>query len=42
MTATCYNGTVHDFVVLNALAATPATRAAVQQASAALRAVLYK
>lgn len=42
VTATRYNGTVHDFVLLNALADTPATRAAVQQASAALRAVLHK
>ena len=33
-----YNGTVHDFVFLNALADTPATRAAIGQAIGALRA----
>lgn len=35
--ATRYNGTIHDFVMLNALAETPAARAAVAQACAALR-----
>lgn len=36
-----YNGTIHDFVMLNALADTPATRGAIAQATTALRAVLY-
>jgi len=39
VTATRYLGTVHDFMVHNALAEMPATRAAVTQASAALRQV---
>jgi acetyl esterase len=34
-----YNGTIHDFVMLNALAATPAVRGAVGQANGYLRAV---
>ncbi|MGK9171096.1 alpha/beta hydrolase [Inquilinus limosus] len=34
------NGTIHGFVVLNALADTPATRSAIAQAVAALRSVL--
>ena len=33
-------GTVHDFVMLNALAATPATRGAILQATALLRRAL--
>lgn len=33
VTATRYLGTIHDFVMLNALAATPATRAAIDQAT---------
>lgn len=37
VTATRYLGTIHDFVLLNALAGTPAARAAITQASAALR-----
>lgn len=37
VTATRYLGTIHDFVLLNALARTPAARAAINQASAALR-----
>jgi acetyl esterase len=36
-TVTRYNGTIHDFVMLNALAGTPAVEAAVAQANAALR-----
>ncbi len=36
-TVTRYNGTIHDFVMLNALAGTPAVGAAVEQANAALR-----
>jgi acetyl esterase len=37
VTAVRYNGTVHDFVMLDALANTPAARAAVAQATRALR-----
>jgi acetyl esterase len=37
VTATRYLGTIHDFVMLNALTGAPATRAAIAQASAALR-----
>jgi acetyl esterase len=36
-TCTRYIGTIHDFVMLNALADTPAARAAIGQAGAALR-----
>lgn len=39
-TSVRYNGTIHDFVLLNALTTTPAVRAAMAQATAALRAVL--
>jgi acetyl esterase len=35
-----YNQTVHDFVMLNPLANTPATRAAIQQAVTALKGAL--
>ena len=35
-----YNGTIHDFVMLNALADTPATRGAIAQAAGALRRAL--
>lgn len=35
-----YDGTVHDFMMLNSLAETNATRAAIAQATAVLRAVL--
>jgi acetyl esterase len=34
-----YNGTIHDFMLLNPIANTPAVRAAVQQASGYLREV---
>jgi acetyl esterase len=37
VTAVRYNGTVHDFVMLDALAATPAVRGAIGQASGYLR-----
>jgi hypothetical protein len=37
VTATRYVGTIHDFVMLNALADSPATRAAIRQATDALR-----
>ncbi len=32
-----YNGTIHDFVILNPLSNTPAVRAAIRQATDALR-----
>ncbi len=41
VTATRYLGTVHDFVMLNALAETPAARAAIEQANGKLRAALH-
>jgi acetyl esterase len=37
-----YNGTIHDFVMLNAIADTPAARAAIQQGNAALKDALRK
>jgi acetyl esterase len=40
VTSTRYNGTIHDFVMLNALADTPAARGAVAQAVCALRTAL--
>jgi acetyl esterase len=40
VTAVRYNQTVHDFVMLNPLADTPAARAAIQQAISALRGAL--
>jgi acetyl esterase len=42
VTATRYVGTIHDFVMLNALADSPATRAAIRQATDALRYGLAK
>ena len=39
-TCTRYIGTIHDFVMLNALAETPAARGALGQAVAALRTAL--
>ena len=39
-TCTRYVGTIHDFVMLNALADTPAARGAIGQANAALRSAL--
>ncbi len=41
-TATRYLGTIHDFVMLNAITDTPAARAAIAQANAALRRVFTK
>ena len=41
VTSTRYNGTIHDFVLLNALADTPAVRGALAQANAALKAALH-
>jgi acetyl esterase len=40
VTSVRYNGTIHDFVMLNALADTPATRGAIAQAAGALRRAL--
>lgn len=42
VTATRYLGTLHDFVMLNAVSETPAARAAIQQASQALKEALKK
>ena len=42
VTSTRYNGTIHDFVMLNPLAGTPAAKAAIGQASAELRATFRK
>jgi acetyl esterase len=42
VTSVRYNGTIHDFVLLNALAGTPAVRGALSQTSDALRATLHK
>jgi acetyl esterase len=39
--STCYTGTIHDFVMLNPLAGTPAVRAAVLEGSRALRDALH-
>jgi hypothetical protein len=38
--ATRYLGTIHDFVMLNAIANTPAVRGAISQASQVLKKVL--
>jgi acetyl esterase/lipase len=40
VTSVRYNGTIHDFVMLNPLADTPATRGAIAQAIAALKMAL--
>ena len=40
VTSTRYNDTFHDFVMLNALADTPATRSAIAQTNAFLRSIL--
>ena len=37
VTATRYLGTIHDFVMLNAITNTPAARGAIAQANEALR-----
>jgi acetyl esterase/lipase len=42
VTSVRYNGTIHDFVMLNPLADTPAVRAAITQANAFLREALYR
>jgi acetyl esterase len=41
VTSVRYNGTIHDFVLLNALTDTPAVRGALQQANDALRSALH-
>jgi acetyl esterase len=41
VTSVRYNGTIHDFAILNPLADTPAVRGAIQQATAALREALH-
>jgi acetyl esterase len=41
VTSERYNGTIHDFVLLNAISDTPAVRSAVAQATSALRKALY-
>jgi len=40
VTSVRYNGTIHDFVLLNPIANTPAVRGALQQANTALKAAL--
>jgi len=42
VTAVCYEGTIHDFVMLNALAGTPAARDAIARASRVLKSVLTR
>jgi acetyl esterase len=42
VTATRYLGTIHDFVMLNAITDTPAPRAAIVQANDLLRTVFTK
>ena len=41
VTSVRFNGTIHDFMLLNGIAATPAVRAAVRQANDALKAARY-
>jgi len=42
VTSVRYNGTIHDFALLNPIAETPAVRGAIAQASAALRTALHR
>jgi acetyl esterase/lipase len=42
VTATRYNGMIHDFVLLNAIRDVPGTQAAIKQASEAIRDALKK
>ncbi|WP_416064340.1 alpha/beta hydrolase [Rhizobium sp. ZK1] len=42
VTSIRYNGTIHDFVLLNAIAETPAVRSAISVANDTLRAALHK
>jgi acetyl esterase len=37
-----YNGTIHDFVLLNAITDTPAVRGALRQANDMLRSALHR
>jgi acetyl esterase len=41
VTSERYNGTIHDFVLLNAISDTPAVRSGIAQATAALRSALH-
>jgi acetyl esterase len=41
-TANRYLGTIHDFVMLNAITDTPAARGAINQASHMLKEILYE
>ena len=42
VTSVRYNGTIHDFALLNPIAETPAVRGAIAQATAALRSALHR
>ncbi|TDW26785.1 alpha/beta hydrolase family protein [Rhizobium azibense] len=42
VTSVRYNGTIHDFVLLNAISETPAGRSAITLASDTLRSALHK
>jgi acetyl esterase/lipase len=42
VTSVRYNGTIHDFMLLNAITGTPAVRSAVALATGALKAALHK
>ena len=42
VTSVRYNGTIHDFALLNPITGTPAVRAAIAQATAALRSALHR
>lgn len=42
VTSVRYNGTIHDFLLLNAISQTPAARAGMAAATAALKEVLYQ
>ena len=42
VTSMRYNGTIHDFVLLNAIAETPAARSAITVANDTLRSALHK
>ena len=42
VTACRYQGTIHDFVMLNEIAETPAARGAIEQASEKLRRALWE
>jgi acetyl esterase len=41
VTSMRFNGTIHDFTLLNGIAETPAVRAAIRQANDALKSVLH-